>query len=70
MNVKMVRYKIEVGLDLLLSADVAVRKKQPKLPTWMEDRTDWLLWCTEKHNCSMEEADRRYWVLYEQRCKE
>jgi len=62
MNVKMVRYKVGGALDVLLGADVGVRKKEPRLPNEDEDRTDWLLWCTEKHNCTMDEANKKYWL--------
>lgn len=61
MNSLRVRQEIGILLDHELNHDIVLRTREPKLPLPTEDRTDWLLWCTEKHYCTMDEANRMYW---------
>lgn len=62
MDGKRVRYKMGQALDELLNAwETLTVKKEPVLPTPEQDRTEWLLWCATKYDCTMEEANNRYW---------
>lgn len=62
MDVKRVRRKMGKELDEVLWAnDVLAVNKEPVLPLPTEDRTEWLLWCTNKYNCTMDQANDRYW---------
>jgi len=50
------------SLDELLNAhELLAVVKEPVLPMPKGDRTEWLLWCTNKYDCTMEEANNRYW---------
>ena len=62
MDVRRVRYKMGQSLDELLAAhELLAVVKEPVLPLPESDRTEWLLWCTNKYDCTMEEANNRYW---------
>lgn len=61
MNTKKVRRRVGVVLDHVLLNDLVQRDKEPSLPKEREDRTEWLLWCCNRLNCSMDEANRKYW---------
>lgn len=62
MDVKRVQYKMGQALDTLLDAhELLTVTKEPVLPAPKQDRTEWLLWCATKYDCSMEEANDRYW---------
>lgn len=67
MDVKRVRAKMGRELDEVLNAfETLTVKKEPVLPTPQQDRTEWLLWCAKTYNCSMDEANKRYWNSHTQ----
>lgn len=61
MDVQKVRRKVRIQLDNALNSCRVATLKEPALPQPGSDRTEWLLWCVERYECSMEEANTRYW---------
>ncbi len=61
MNIRKVKWRVQKELDRALNDNHTLFvKREPVLPMEGKDRTEWLLWCTHKRNCTMDEANRIY----------